>query len=173
MKKLFGVAILAGSLVASISANAHDHNPPGGADCGMLGSQMMKGKSGVVNHIVGFTVNGTFAGSALYGITTGTLGCDTSKNISPIYASFDHKKSFVAANYDRIAQDAANGSGSYLAAYASLVGLEDQDKPVFFSLVKEQYSSFFTEKSNAADTVKALDQAMVDNSQLTKYFHSH
>lgn len=171
MKKILSAVILAGSIVpmAAMAAD-HPHSPPGGADCGMIGSAMQKGKSGLVSHLMGITTNQTGMSFAIYGVTTGTLGCDTKGAISPIFASYEQKKSFVASNMDSLAQDAANGNGAYLAALAGLMGVLDEDKVAFNSVMKANYGQMFgAEQADSVTVLSAMDQALSADGQLAKY----
>lgn len=144
MKKLLVIFVVMGSF-ASIAANY------GPAGCG-LGSILFENKKNdKVMQVLAATTNGT-SGNQTFGITTGTLNCDTKKlTIS--------KTSFLEANKYALANDIARGHGETLAAAANLYGCSNVQKAS--GELKSNYANIFP----AANT----DVAHINN-ELTKTF---
>ena len=74
--------------------------------CG-LGGMIFEGQTGKVPHILAATTNG-ISGNQTFGMTTGTLGCETT---APIKVA-----AFVDANQERLALDISRGSGNHLSS---------------------------------------------------------
>jgi len=146
--------------VASLPAMAGSEGP----GCG-LGQEVWKGKSGLVAHTSAATTNGT-AANQLFGITSGSLGC----NKDAVVSNDLEKKVFVASNIDDLAQDIAQGNGQHLSSLASLIGIEDQDKDAFFSFTQDNFESIFkTETSTYKEVLAALDSTMSTDDRFSRY----
>jgi len=159
MKKTLCAAIVAGAMVPMF-ANAEDK----GTGCGW-GSMVWKGQSGLVAHILAGTTNGIL-GNQTFGLTTGTGGCDAQSTVQNEY----QKKTFVAANMDNLAQDAAKGSGAHLSSLAAIIGVEESDRDAFYSFTQENYDALFGAENTDQETiVSALDGAMAANARFAKY----
>lgn len=79
------------------------------------------GKSkGAIQQILAFTTNSTFFITYAGAITTGTSGCSSSGIVKEEY----EQEVFVAASYDGLLQDMAQGGGAYLRSFAELMGCE-------------------------------------------------
>ncbi len=109
MKKLIAGAILLG---ASSMAFAQ----PG---CG-VGAMIWKGQSGIAPHVLAATTNGTF-GNQTFGMTTGTLGCQTNQSVQSMAMYMD-------SNIDKVARDMSRGSGENLDTLAVLLGVDEADR---------------------------------------------
>ncbi|WMS88728.1 DUF3015 domain-containing protein [Pleionea litopenaei] len=134
MKKvLLGAIVLVGS--TSVMAEA-------GPGCG-LGAQVFKGKSGTVSHVLAATTNGT-SGNQTFGMTSGTLGCNTSQTIQVATLYMD-------SNIDKVAADMSKGDGEALNALAELLGVESQDKARFNALLKSNFDKVFTSTETTSD----------------------
>lgn len=155
--------VLVAGLLLSVSAFPvlAGNNGPG---CG-LGQQVFKGSSGLSAHSSAATTNGSFS-NQLFGITSGSLGC----NQDAVVSNDIEKKVFVASNMDSLAQDVAQGGGSYLTSLASLMGIKAKDKSAFYSFTQKNFETIFkTENKTYEDVIASLDAAMIDDSRLTTY----
>lgn len=136
MKKLMVLAML----VSGANAMAGY----GAAGCG-LGSILFEGKNDKVSQILAATTNGT-SGNQTFGITTGTLNCDTGRlRIS--------RTTFIEANKFALANDIARGEGETLAAVSSLYGCSNVS--TVSGEMKANYGQIF---DSANPTAEALDQ---------------
>lgn len=153
MKKLIAGAIL---LSASTLTFAE-----GGPGCG-VGAMIFKGQSGLGPHVLAATTNGTF-GNQTFGMSTGTLGCDTNQPVQSLALYMD-------GNADKIARDMSRGSGENLETMAVLLGVEQADRDEFRSLLKDNFATIFpssdTTSGEAVDSIVAL---MGQNDSLKKY----
>ncbi|TBR42820.1 DUF3015 domain-containing protein [Marinomonas agarivorans] len=130
--KLFAIAAVA-SLPMLAQAN------PG---CG-FGSSLFEGEEGTLYHVIAATTNGT-SGNQTFGMTSGTLGCDTSK---PIVAA----ALFVNDNMDEVAENIANGEGEALLTLATLLEVEATDE--FAVLAQQNFDQIFTSEDVTAEEV--------------------
>lgn len=151
MKKLLIISALT---LAPAIASAN----PG---CG-LGAQVFEGKTGTANHVLAATTNGT-SGNQTFGMTFGTLGCDTSEPVQ--FAAL-----YINGNMERVAADMANGKGESLDALANLLDIEAADRAHFGALVKSKFDSIYASSTVSADEVfTALNQIMAADTRLARY----
>ncbi|NVJ59957.1 MAG: DUF3015 domain-containing protein [Gammaproteobacteria bacterium] len=153
MKKvIFGAIVLMGS--TSLMAES-------GPGCG-LGAQVFKGKSGTVSHVLAATTNGT-SGNQTFGMTTGTLGCDTSKTIQVATLYMD-------SNIDKVASDISRGDGEALNALAELMGVKSEDKAHFNALLKENFTLVFTsDETTSSEAMQNIVKLMEQDETLQPY----
>jgi hypothetical protein len=135
-----------------------------GAGCG-LGKVVLGGKSGVGTNIGAGILNMT-SGNQTFGMTSGTLGCDTSTTVQN---ESKERDVFVASNIDNLSVDAAQGQGNYLASLAHIMAIEEQDKNSFYSLTQNRYEDLFVNSEKPEEVLAALDMAMASDNQLSKY----
>jgi len=151
MKKLIAGVILLG---ASSMAFAQ----PG---CG-LGAMVWKGQSGIAPHVLAATTNGTF-GNQTFGMTTGTLGCQTNESVQSMAMYMD-------SNIDKVARDMSRGSGENLDTMAVLLGVDEADRDTFRKVLQENFATIFpssdTTSGQAVDAIVAL---LEKNESLSKY----
>jgi Protein of unknown function (DUF3015) len=156
--------LLAGSaalIIAFGTAQAENKNNVG---CG-LGSQIFKGQSGTVQQSAAVTTNGT-SSNQTFGITTGTLGCTKDGVVDPPQRA----DAFTGANLDKLARDTARGEGESLASLADLMGIEEQDQPVFFQTSQRNFSTIFaSENTTAHDVLLAWYRVMAGDEVLHRY----
>lgn len=156
MKRILLAAVL---LVASSAAIADND-----IGCG-LGTQAMKGQSGVVFKVLGATTNGTF-GNQTFGITSGTSGC---KQGGAITASHQLNM-FAGSNLDKLSVEMAVGQGETLASMASIMGIEKGDQGAYFDMVKSNYSQIFvSDNVTSGQMVTTIYQLMAADQTLAKY----
>ena len=147
MKKLIAGAILLG---ASSMAFAQ----PG---CG-VGAMIWKGQSGIAPHVLAATTNGSF-GNQTFGMTTGTLGCQTNESVQSMAMYMD-------SNIDKVSR----GNGENLETVAVLLGVEDADRGAFRQIMQDNFAAIFpnadTTSNEAVDAIVAL---LEKNESLSKY----
>lgn len=153
MKKLIAAAILASTSTITFADT--------GAGCG-VGAMIFKGQKGPAPHILAATTNGSF-GNQTFGMTFGTLGCDTSK---PVVST----AMFMNSNMDNIARDMSRGQGENLETIAVLLGVEQQDRETFRSVMHSNFAVIFPNAETTSDqAVENLLNVMKTNETLAKY----
>lgn len=116
----------------------------GAAGCG-LGSVLFEGKNDKISQILAATTNGT-SGNQTFGITTGTLNCDTGRlRIS--------RTTFIEANKFALANDIARGEGETLAAVSTLYGCQNVSS--VSSSMKADYAKIFDSANPTAEAIDA------------------
>lgn len=156
MKRAIFTVVLLG---ASASALAE---APGGPDCGW-GNMLMDGQSGLGSHIIASSTNGT-SGNATFGMTTGTNGCSTDGSLT--YGG----KSLVGAVMDEFGEDVARGDGEALTAVAVSLGIAEEDRALFKSVMHENFTTLFPSAEVTAEEVTtSIVSLMRANEQLAKY----
>jgi hypothetical protein len=136
-KILMAVAAVLAVGAVSIKANAL---PDSG--CG-LGSMLIP--SNVAwKQVFAATTNGTF-GNQTFGISTGTLGCES----GGLGKSAMARQNFVAANYRDLSREMAAGGGEYVASLSSLMGCSNP--ATFAKFTQSKYQTLFP----SADTQPA------------------
>ncbi len=156
MKKLVAVALLASS--SSLVMADQD------VGCG-LGSMVWAGQSGLVPKVLAATTNGTF-GNQTFGISTGTLGCQSSGAIS----SRARLSMFTGSNMESLARDMSVGQGETLNVLADLMGVKAADKPTFFQATKTHFGTIFApQNESAGDMLNALREVMRQDQTLAPY----
>jgi hypothetical protein len=113
----------------------------GTAGCG-LGSLVFGDQPGGIQ-VLAATTNGTF-GSQTFGITTGTSNCQPG-----LFAS--GTKSFVEANREALAKDAARGEGEAIGAIAVIN--QCRDIRAVGAAVQREFSAIFPSEQATTDEV--------------------
>lgn len=153
------VLILTALLGASASAMAE---APGGPNCGW-GNMLMDGQSGLGSHIIASITNGS-TGNATFGMTTGTNGCSANGTLT--YGG----KSLIGAVMDEFGEDVARGDGEALTAVAVSMGISEGDRPLFKSVMHENFNMLFPSQDVTAEQVtSSIIEIMRANDQLAKY----
>ena len=151
MKKLIAGAILLG---ASSIAFAQ----PG---CG-VGAMVFKGQSGIAPHVLAATTNGIF-GNQTFGMTTGTLGCNTNESIQSMAM-------YMNSNVDKVARDMSRGSGENLETLAVLLNVDEADRGEFYRLLQDNFATIFPSSDTTSDqAVDAIVALLEQNDRLSKY----
>lgn len=160
IKKISAVLILGACSTLAMADND--------VGCG-FGTQVWKGKSGLVPKILAGTTNGISA-NQLFGISFGTLGCGDFHK--PITAQA-RVSQFIDGNAESLARDMAVGQGESLNVLASLLGVQDQDKQAFFSTAKANFSTIYAADNQTTDKVMtALNKVLAQDSTLKAYSFS-
>ncbi|MDX1800969.1 MAG: DUF3015 domain-containing protein [Marinobacter sp.] len=151
MKKLIAGAILLG---ASSMAFAQ----PG---CG-VGAMIWKGQSGIAPHVLAATTNGSF-GNQTFGMTTGTLGCQTNEAVQSMAM-------YMNGNIDNVARDMSRGNGENLDTLAVVLGVDKADRGEFRQLLQDNFATIFpTTDTTSDEAVSAIVALMEKNEKLSKY----
>ncbi|OHY81510.1 DUF3015 domain-containing protein [Marinobacter sp. AC-23] len=151
MKKLIAGAILLG---ASSMAFAQ----PG---CG-VGAMIWKGQSGIAPHVLAATTNGTF-GNQTFGMTTGTLGCQTNESVQSMAMYMD-------SNIDKVARDMSRGNGENLETLAVLLGVDEADRTNFRQVLQNNFAVIFPKSdTTSGEAVDAIVALLEKNESLSKY----
>lgn len=156
MKRILAAVLLAGAPLAAFADND--------VGCGW-GTQIWKGQSGLVPKVLAATTNG-FLGNQTFAITTGTSGCSSDGVIKAEYRA----PAFAAANLDQLAAEMATGQGESLEAYATIYGIEGDDRAAFFAMTKTHYGQIFASQSaTAGDVVASVESLMKADARLSRY----
>ncbi|SDW08702.1 DUF3015 domain-containing protein [Marinobacter mobilis] len=151
MKKLIAGAILLGASTVTFAQ-------PG---CG-VGAMIFKGQSGVGPHVLAATTNGTF-GNQTFGMTTGTLGCNTNQAVQSMAMYMD-------SNVDKIARDMSRGEGENLDTLAVLLNIEAGDRDTFRTLLQDNFAAIFpSSETTSGEAVEAIVSLMEQDQALAKY----
>lgn len=159
MKKLLLAAVVAAMVPASAAAQNV-------GKCGW-GSKLMDGQSGIAPQVLAVTTNGT-SGNQTFGITTGTSGCTQDGVVRSSWKT----AMFIDENVTKIARDMSVGEGETLESLASLLGMSEADKEVFFRVSKENFEVIFPSDSVSSEEVMAsLKRVFESNAVLAGYSH--
>jgi ketosteroid isomerase-like protein len=151
MRKLIAGALLMG---ASTLAFAQ----PG---CG-VGAMIWKGQSGIAPHVLAATTNGTF-GNQTFGMTTGTLGCQTNQSVQSMAM-------YMNSNVDKVARDMSRGSGENLDTLAVLLGVDEADRESFRTLLHDNFATIFpNSETTSGEAVDAIVALLEQDKTLSKY----
>ena len=125
----------------------------------------MDGNEGVAGQVLAVTTNGT-SGNQTFGISSGTSGCTQSGVVKSNWAAV----MFIDGNKEALAREMSTGQGETLDSLAKLIGVEEQDKPVFFHVTKENFGQIFASENETSEQVMAsLKDVLAANSELARY----
>ena len=155
MKKL----IAAAALISASSFAMADNGPAG---CGLGTAVVFPDANEWHEHVLAATTNGT-SGNQTFGMTSGTLGCESANG--PLKAA----EAFMNDNMDQLAADSARGQGETLDALAQVMGVEAADAAAFRATVQSNFDSMFTTEATAGDAFRSLTEAMSQDKALQKY----
>lgn len=158
MKKITLAAAILG-LLASGAAVADDST-----GCG-LGTMLFDGKSGAGFQVLAVTTNGTL-GNQTFGISSGTLGCDSDATIT----SNAKMSMYVGNNMESLAQNMSVGGGESLTTLADMMGIAPADRAAFYTATQTHFNQIFpTADTQAKDVVSNLHAMMAKDAALAKY----
>jgi hypothetical protein len=106
--------------------------------CG-LGTILLGDNDSLISQVCAATTNGTSANQT-FGISSGTLGCETPKSIT----SNEKLQNFVAQNMDNLVNDISEGNGEYLDTLAVLLEVPQTERLQFNSRMQNNFSRIFT-----------------------------
>ncbi len=104
--------------------------------CG-LGTNLMAGKTGLVNHVIASCING-YTGQSI-SLTFGLMGCDATGEVT---ADAELRK-FASTNIDQLARDVARGEGETLDAFAHLLQVPASDRAAFGAFTQAHFAELF------------------------------
>ena len=135
---------------------------PGGPDCGW-GNMLFDGQSGLGSHWIAWLTNGS-TGNQTFGMTSGTNGCSTDASLT--YGG----NNLFASVMDEFSEDVARGDGEALTAVAVSMGISAEDRPVFKSVMHDNFSVLFpSENVTAEQVMNSMISVMEQNEALAKY----
>jgi hypothetical protein len=140
-------------------------NPDNGPGCGLgkLAWSDYGGQKQIAPQVFMATTNGTF-GSQTFGISSGTSGCTNDGVIMK-----NKHINLASGAFDSLQQEMAKGGGEHLAALATLLGVPDEEQPVFFSLVQEKFALIVeSEDITPIAMLQAMQDVMETHPILTK-----
>lgn len=156
MKKL----LLTAGLAVALSGTAMAQSGPG---CG-AGSMLFEGKSGTVNHVLASLTNGLFSNQA-FGMSTGTLGCDTSQTIE-----YTEVTAYMDVHMDQVAVDVARGEGEALDGLATLLAIDEADRSLFAATAQANFTRIFPSAETTRDVaVDSLMAVLREEKALSEY----
>jgi len=157
MKKI----ILGLALVTMSFASIAD---PGKHGCGW-GNMLFEGKDGLPVYLVASTTNMT-AGNATFGMTSGTNGCQTHHPLP-----YGGESWFAAADFsDQVVEDVAKGEGEGLDALAVMIGVEQEDRAYFNSVLHENFSRIAPNAEVSGEQVmQSIAEVLSEDARLAKY----
>lgn len=140
MKKM----ILVISVVLMMASSSYANTVSQDCGCG-LGRVVLGEKTGLVWNLLGTFLNG-ICGNQTFGMTTGTLGCDTGGKI----VMNERLEIFVADNRDNLAQDIAAGKGETLSALAEIAQISPDNQDRMFSALQSSFDAIYPD-ANVSD----------------------
>jgi hypothetical protein len=154
--------LILGGLILGVTAATAMADPDVG--CGW-GTQAFKGSRGKTSKILAATTNGLFANQT-FGISSETAGCTG----EGVIASSERLNMYAGANIDKLQRDIALGQGESLATLAYLMGIQDADKPAFYSMAKAHFADIFPSADvTAGQMLTSMSQLMASDPALSKY----
>jgi hypothetical protein len=159
-KKLALAALIAFAPAASMAAGGANNI----GSCGW-GSKLFEGQSGVAPQVLAVTTNGT-SGNQTFAITSGTSGCTQDGAVTSNWKT----AMYIDGNKSKLARDMSTGSGESLDSLASLMGVKDADKPVFFRALKDNFAQIFSsDNASTDDVIASLKQVLAGDRTLAQY----
>ena len=154
-----------GVLVGMQAGLAMATNPDTGPGCGLgkiLWADITHQKN-IAPQVLMATTNGT--GMNTFAISSGTSGCTNDGKIMA-----EHKATvFVAANFENLSQDMAQGRGEHLASLATLMGVPANHQGAFFAMTQNQYTALIHEgEASPLTMVKVINDAIATHPVLAQ-----
>ncbi len=135
----------------------------GMAGCG-LGTMVMK-KDTMFNQLLSMTTSG-YTGTQLFGITTGTSGCD---GYGPAAGGsalrLEEQRVFVANNLSTLERESAQGQGDTLRSLAAVSGCEADAFGEFAAMSQASHAELFA-SADATIIVDTLNKRISESSDL-------
>lgn len=163
MKKI----ILGAAIVFASSMSAADDVNHG---CGW-GTMLWEGKSGLPSYVMASLTNGT-SSNALFGMTSGTNGCQTHHPL-PAYGGKSWVKTAAVGFPEDIVEDIAKGEGEALDSLAVMIGIDEMDRSYFNQLTHNNFSSIVPSSDvTGQDVMINIADLMAADARLAKYVAS-
>jgi len=113
-------------------------------------------------HVLAATTNGT-SGNQTFGMTTGTLGCETSQSVQSMAIYMD-------SNVDKVARDMSRGAGENLDTLAVLLGVDEADRDSFRKVLQDNFATIFpSSETTSGEAVDAIVALLESDQSLSKY----
>ena len=126
--------------------------------CG-FGTQLMEGKTGLLNHVIASCING-YTGQSI-SLTFDMFGCDGKGAVT---ADAQLRK-FAATNLDQLARDVARGEGEALTAFAHLLQVPATDRAAFGAFTQAHFVQLFpSEHVTSGEMLEAFIRLVDANS---------
>ncbi len=155
--------ILASALLLACSSTTFA-DAPGGPNCGW-GNMLLEGKTGLANHMLALTTNGT-SGNATFGMTFGTNGCNVE---GPLTYGGDSLVWFDGI-LDEYSTAVAMGHGEALEAVAAMIGVEQTDRARFNNVMHENFALLFpSTETTSQEVLDSMVAVMAEDEKLKKY----
>lgn len=151
--------VIAGAMLVATSSLTFAASPAG---CGLGTAVVFKDANEWHEHVLAATTNGT-SGNQTFGMTSGTLGCESANG--PLAGV----QTFMDDNMDQLAIDSANGQGETLDALAEVIGVEAQDQVAFRTAMQSNFDSLFSVEATSESAYEAMKSAMQADASLQKY----
>lgn len=164
MKKLLLSAFIVSAPFTAITATAAGGHGPAG--CGLGTEVVFRNADEWHEHVLAATTNGT-SGNQTFGMTSGTLGCESAKG--PLSGGISL---FLDNNMEQLAVDTATGHGETLAALSELVGVSEMDQTTFNQVLKSNFDQIFSSAEvTSGEAYNALVAVMQQDETLAKYLN--
>lgn len=132
--------------------------------CGW-GSKLFDKQKGIAPQVLAATTNGT-SGNQTFAISSGTSGCTQDGVVRSSWKT----AMFIGSNMDKLAKDMSSGEGETLDSLAFLLGVEDNDKDLFKSALRSNFSSIFSTPETSSEEVQlAIRQVLAADVRLADY----
>jgi len=151
--------ILAASLLALTLPAGYASAGETGAGCG-VGKMVMEGKEGKDANITAALINWVVNFQA-FGMTSGTLGCDTTQQVNNEHA----RETFLASNSDSLSVEMAQGSGEHLTSLAAIMGIPSEEQQSFFDVLQANSESIIS----SDDMMASIDSTLLVDEKLSRY----
>ena len=131
--------------------------------CG-LGSKLFQGNEGVAPQVIAAITNAS--GSQTFGISSGTSGCTQDGVVQSNWKTVK----FMDHNLNKLARDMSAGRGETLDALASLLGVQENDRSLFFKTAQANFSIIFpAEDVKSQEVAVSLKRVMECEPALLRY----
>lgn len=159
MKKIISYTAIAATAL-TLSTTSHAEN----TGCG-LGTTLFDGNKGVIPNILAVTTNGT-SGNQTFGITSGTLGCNPNATVRSSFKL----SSFADENLNELAADTAKGQGAYLEVASQIIGVQEDHKEHFFTVMQDNFSNIFENENTTTNMVVSSISDVMKNDKILKSY---
>lgn len=131
--------------------------------CGW-GALLFEGSTGVGAHVFAMSTNVSLS-DATFGLSSGTLGCDAHQPIR-----YKGGRVYISGNMTQLAEDMSQGHGEALAGLSDVLGIQPQDKAVFYTLTQKHFDTIYPSAAVTSDQVmEHLVTVMQADAALAKY----
>jgi hypothetical protein len=163
MRTLIVPAMLTLAFAAPVALAQQDETA-NSSGCG-AGTMLFEGQKGIAPQVLAVTTNGT-SGNQTFGISSGTLGCTQDGVVRPP----TKVRVLLMSSLDSLAVDVARGDGETLQSLASLLAVEEQDRPRFFVALQVNFVRIFpSENVTAEEVLVSMNAVLAEDPVLSRY----